>query len=83
MILGEACAISIVGGGIGYLISTFLLRLVVKSPFGGYMPPMGIFQTPVALACVITAAAIGVISSFIPAMGAARTTIVDALRSTD
>jgi hypothetical protein len=47
------------------------------------MPPMGIFQTPVALACVITAAAIGVISSFILAMGAARTTIVDALRSTD
>jgi putative ABC transport system permease protein len=83
MILGEACAISIAGGSIGYLISTLLLRLVVKSPFGGYMPPMPPFQTTVALACVVTAAAIGVMSSLIPAMGASRTSIVDALRSTD
>jgi len=83
MILGEATAISIAGGTIGYLISTLLLRLVVKSPFGGYMPPMPIFQVPVALACIFTAAAIGVMSSLVPAMGASRIPIVDALRSTD
>jgi len=83
MILAEATAISIAGGTIGYLISTLLLRLVMKSPFGGYMPPMSPFQTPVALACVFTAAAIGLISSLIPAMGASRIPIVDALRSTD
>ena len=83
MILGEACAISIAGGTIGYLISTQLLRLVIKSPFGGYMPPMHIFQLPVALTCIFMAAAIGAMSSFVPAMGASRTTIVAALRSTD
>jgi ABC-type antimicrobial peptide transport system permease subunit len=44
------------------------------------MPP---FQMPVALACVFTAAAIGVMSSLVPAVGASRTAIVDALRSTD
>jgi putative ABC transport system permease protein len=83
MILAEATAISIAGGTIGYLISTLLLRLVMKSPFGGYMPPMPPFQMPVALACVFTAAAIGVMSSLVPAVGASRTAIVDALRSTD
>jgi len=83
MILGEACAISTAGGAIGYLISTQLLRLVIKSPFGGYMPPMSVFQMPVALSCIFMAAAIGAMSSFVPAMGASRTTIVAALRSTD
>jgi ABC-type antimicrobial peptide transport system permease subunit len=37
----------------------------------------------VAVACVLTAAAIGVMSSLIPALSASRTSIVEALRSTD
>ena len=37
MILGEACAISIAGGAIGYLISTLLMHGVAKSPFGPYL----------------------------------------------
>jgi len=44
---------------------------------------MNVFQTPVALACIFTAVAIGLMSSFIPAMGASRVPIVEALRSTD
>ncbi|MEI9972675.1 MAG: FtsX-like permease family protein [Ignavibacteriota bacterium] len=83
MILGEACAISIAGGIIGYLISTVLMRGVARSPFGGYMPSLHAFDVPVALACVVTAAAIGVMSSLAPAMNASRTSIVEALRSTD
>ena len=82
MILGEACAISIAGGTIGYLISTLLMQGVAKSPFGPYLT-VHAFDTPVALACVATAAAIGVMSSLIPAMSASRTSIVEALRSTD
>jgi ABC-type lipoprotein release transport system permease subunit len=35
------------------------------------------------LACVVTAAAIGVMSSLVPAMSASRISIVEALRSTD
>jgi putative ABC transport system permease protein len=83
MILGEACAISIAGGTIGYLVSTLLMRLVAKSPFGAYLPAFQPFELPVAVACVLTAAAIGVMSSLVPALSASRTSIVEALRSTD
>ena len=83
MILGEACAISIAGGTIGYLISTLLMRMVAKSPFGGYLPAFQPFELPVAVACVLTAAAIGLMSSLLPALNASRTSIVQALRSTD
>jgi ABC-type lipoprotein release transport system permease subunit len=55
---------------------------VAKSPFGPYLT-VHPFDTPVALACVVTAAAIGVMSSLVPAMGASRISIVEALRSTD
>jgi ABC-type antimicrobial peptide transport system permease subunit len=83
MILGEACAISIAGGTIGYLISTFLMRLVAKSPFGGYLPAFRPFELPVALTCILTAGAIGLVSSLGPALSASRLSIVQALRSTD
>ncbi len=83
LILGEAALISVAGGTLGYLISTVLLRGVAKSPFGGFLPPMKIFDTPVALVCVATAAVIGMISSLVPAMNASRTSIVQALRTTD
>ena len=83
MVLGEACAISIAGGTIGYLISTLLMRMVAKSPFGGLLPPFQPFELPVALACVFTAGIIGLMSSLVPAMSASRTSIVQALRSTE
>jgi putative ABC transport system permease protein len=83
MILGEACAISIAGGTIGYLISIFLMRLVAKSPFGGFLPAFRPFELPVAVVCILTAGAIGLISSLGPALHASRLTIVQALRSTD
>jgi len=83
MILGEACAISMAGGIIGYLISMVLMRGVARSPFGGFLPALHVFDPSVALICVLTAGLIGVMSSLIPAVTASRTTIVAALRSTD
>jgi putative ABC transport system permease protein len=83
MILGEACAISIAGGTIGYAISTFLMRLVEKSPFGGFLPAFQPFEWPVAVVCILTAGAIGLVSSLAPALNASRIPIVQALRSTD
>ena len=83
LVLGEAVAISLVGGALGYFISTFLMRGVAKSPFGGFLPPMGAFNLPVAFTCVATAAAIGFLSSLVPALNASRISIVEALRSTD
>jgi putative ABC transport system permease protein len=82
MILGEAVAISLIGGTIGFLLSTGLASGISKAA-GGFLPPIPPFQPVVAAACILTAAVIGLASSLVPAMGAARVPIVDALRSTD
>jgi putative ABC transport system permease protein len=83
LILGEACAISIAGGIIGYLISSFLMAGISKTPFGGFLPPFQFFEPAVAATCVLIAATIGLVSSVVPALGASRGSIVEALRSTD
>jgi putative ABC transport system permease protein len=83
MILGEAVAISLFGGAVGFLLSTGLTGGVQKSPAGAFLPPIPPFQPSVALACILTAVSIGLISSLVPALGASRTPIVEALRSTD
>jgi putative ABC transport system permease protein len=83
LILGEACVISVCGGAIGFAISSLLLRGVEKSPFGGFLPPLPVVDPGVAVVCLITAGIIGVLSSLVPAMGASRLPIVQALRSTD
>jgi len=83
MILGEALAISLIGGTLGFLLSTVLVGGVQKSPAGGFLPPISPFQPSVALTCILTACVIGLISSVVPAVSASRTPIVEALRSTD
>jgi putative ABC transport system permease protein len=83
LVLGEACSISLAGGVIGFLISTLLIEAVVKSPFGGFLPPIRLFEPSVAIGCVGTAMLIGVLSSLTPAFGASRIPIVEALRSSD
>jgi putative ABC transport system permease protein len=83
LILGEACAISVAGGLIGYLISTGLMTGVANSPFGGFLPSLQVFDVSVALVCIGSAAAIGLVSSLVPALSASRVSIVEALRSTD
>ncbi|HTX39353.1 MAG TPA: FtsX-like permease family protein [Bryobacteraceae bacterium] len=83
LILGEACAISVLGGAVGFAISTLLMHAVEKSPFGGFLPALPLIEPGVAAACLVTAGIIGVLSSLVPALGASRTPIVQALRSTD
>jgi putative ABC transport system permease protein len=83
LILGEACAISLVGGTIGFLLSTVLIAGVGNSPLGSLLPPIPPFQPAVAAACIVTAVGIGCLSSLAPAVGASRIPIVEALRSTD
>jgi putative ABC transport system permease protein len=83
LILGEALAISVAGGAIGYLISTVLLRGVERSPMGGFLPALRVFDPVIAAVCILLAGLIGLVSSLVPAMGASRAPIVEALRSTD
>jgi putative ABC transport system permease protein len=83
LILGEAIAISIAGGLIGYLISTGLMQMISKSPIGGFLPTLPLIEPPVAAACIATAGLVGLMSALVPAMGASRMPIVQALRTTD
>jgi putative ABC transport system permease protein len=83
LILGEACMISLIGGLIGYSLSTLLLYQVAQGPFGGFLQSYRPFEPTVALVCVVAAGTIGLISSLVPAVGASRIPIVSALRSTD
>ena len=83
MIMGEAIAISLLGGTLGFLLSTVLIGGVTRSPAGLFLPPIVPFQPSVAGSCILTACLIGFVSSLVPALGAARTPIVEALRSTD
>jgi putative ABC transport system permease protein len=83
IILGEACAIAVAGGAIGFILSTFLTSGLRKSPAGFFLPPIQPYDPTIAVACIVVAVAIGLVSSFVPAWGASRTPIVEALRSTD
>lgn len=83
LILGEASLISFAGGSIGFLLSVVLIGGITKSPFASFLPPFSAFDPVVAVICIATAIGIGVLSSFVPAWGAAGTSIVNALRSTD
>ena len=83
MILGEALAISLAGGALGYLLSAALTSGVAHSPAGGFLPPTPPLDPVVGSVCILTACVIGVISSLIPAAGASRIPVVEALRSSD
>jgi putative ABC transport system permease protein len=83
MILGEACAISLLGGTIGFLFSTIMTSGMRHSPVAGFLPALAPFDPSVAATCIVTAGVIGLMSSLVPALSAARTSIVEALRSTD
>ena len=83
IILGEACSIAVAGGAFGFALSVMLTGAVKHSPAGGFLPNLRPFEPAVAAACILTALAIGAASSLVPALGAARISIVEALRSTD
>jgi len=59
------------------------MRVIAKSPIGGFLPTMPLIEPGVAAACILTAGAVGLMSSLVPALGASRMSIVQALRSSD
>jgi putative ABC transport system permease protein len=81
LVLGEAGLISAIGGAIGVGLAMALTNAVRKAP--SFLQAMKTLTvTPdVALICIALAFLIGVVSSFIPAWGASRTSILAALRS--
>ena len=83
MILGEAIAISLLGGALGFLLSTVLIGGVEHSPAGGFCRRSRRSSLRWPRRVSLTACVIGFVSSLVPALGASRTPIVEALRSTD
>jgi len=83
IILGEAGVISILGGIIGIALASGLTTVVRQGPsFIQAMKTLAV--TPdVGAICLGLAVVIGVASSFVPALNASRTSILESLRSTD
>lgn len=80
MILGEATVLSILGGMFGWLLAAGLAYGVRQGPaFFAELKTLTI-PTTAGLLLLAVAAVIGLASSFIPAWGASRTNILDALR---
>jgi putative ABC transport system permease protein len=83
LLVGEALIIALVGGALGIALASGLCALIRSAP-----PIFADFSrlsvTPsVAAICLLVSGMIGLISSVIPAWGASRRPIVDALRFTD
>ena len=83
MILGEAVLLALLGGVIGILIAEGLCSLMRMAPaFISQLKSLTIHPA-VGAVCLAVAAAIGFVSSLVPAWGAANTPIVEALRRND
>jgi len=83
VLVGEAVLISLIGGAIGVLLASGLCALLRTLP--STFANMSQITVPpsVALLCLLIAVTIGVVSSIIPAWGASRRSIVEALKFTD
>jgi putative ABC transport system permease protein len=83
MILGEAVLLALLGGVIGLVIASGLCAMMRQAPaFISQLKTLSI-QPAVGAVCLAVAAAIGLISSFLPAWAASSTPIVEALRRND
>jgi putative ABC transport system permease protein len=83
IILTEALIVSLLGGTLGIFLASGMTRVVRAGP--AFMDQLKhLALTPiVTVECLIAAAAIGLLSAFVPAFQASRIPILEALRSTD
>ena len=81
IILGEAAVISAIGGAIGVGLASLICGMARKGPDVMGQLKLMHMDPPIVAATMAAALIIGLASSFVPAYGAARTSILDALRS--
>lgn len=81
MVVTESLFLAFLGGAIGTLLASFLVALFgnLHQSFVAQMHGMTMTASCV-LICLAVAAFVGVISSLVPGLGAARTNILDSLR---
>jgi putative ABC transport system permease protein len=85
LMVGEAIAIGLIGGVIGLGITKGLILLLSSAPAGAsFLDFSAVTVHPsVILICMLVAGLVGLVSSIIPALGASRRSIVEALKFTD
>jgi len=79
LFVGEAVAVSLVGGVLGVLLASLMIRGMAQSPMGGMFRTAQV-NGPTALVALGVAALVGFISAFLPAYRAANLNIADGLR---
>jgi len=77
--VGEAIAVSLVGGLIGVSLASLLIRGLAESPMGGMFRTAQV-NGPTALVALAVAALVGLISAFLPAFRASNLNIAEGLR---
>lgn len=85
LMVGEAVVISLIGGVVGLALAGGLCLLLRGVPSSMTFMDMSQFAVPtsVIIVCLLVAGMIGLISSIIPAWGASKRPITEALRFTD
>jgi putative ABC transport system permease protein len=83
IILGEALAISLIGGILGLLLAAGICALLRQGPSTVTDVSRLHLNGPIIAVCLFAAGLIGLISSLWPATAAARKSIVEALRYND
>lgn len=85
LMVGEAIAIGLIGGVIGLGITKGLMMLLSGAPAGVTFLDFSVvtLQPSVIAICLLVASMIGLVSSIIPAIGASKRSIVEALKFTD
>jgi putative ABC transport system permease protein len=78
--IGEAVAVALMGGILGSILAAGLVFAMAKAPGMGFFF-LGMHVTfPIFLLAILVAAAVGFLSSIIPAYNAAKVSIVEGLR---
>jgi putative ABC transport system permease protein len=85
LMVSEAIAIGLIGGVIGLAGARGLILLLSRMPAGVTFIDFSVVtvQPSVIIICLLVAGMIGLVSSVIPALGASRRSIVEALKFTD
>jgi putative ABC transport system permease protein len=78
--VGEAVALSVVGGVLGVLAATGAIQWLTHSSIAIGIPAGMRVTIPTMLASLLVAAIVGFVSGCLPAYNAARMNIVDGLR---
>jgi putative ABC transport system permease protein len=85
LMVSEAIAIGLIGGAVGLAGARGLILLLSRMPAGVTFIDFSVVtvQPSVIIICLLVAGMIGLVSSVIPALGASRRSIVEALKFTD